>query len=112
MIKTAAVMNAPTPASMPIAPALAAINAAPGVDQAVMMGNRWVRDKTAVVTAIEKHSAVIQDAVWPGVAPSAAAADNTMAIDPPQPTTAAITPESNADNGINRSPPEVTTLHN
>ena len=64
--------KAPTAAGSPIAPPVAAISAAPGVDQAVMIGWRWRRLSQLLVAAMARQSAVTQDEVCAGSAPDRA----------------------------------------
>ena len=69
-INTAAAKKAPTAASIPI-PLVDAINAAPGVDHAVMIGIRCIQANTGLVIAMARHSTAIHDEVWALVAPTA-----------------------------------------
>ena len=61
-ISTAVSRNAPTASPMDT-PDEAAINAAPGVDQAVTIGMRWCTLKIAVVAITETHSIATQEDV-------------------------------------------------
>ena len=89
-MSTAATINAPTASGMSSPAAEAVINAAPGVDHAVMIGSRWRTLRIAVEVLIAKQTAVIHDAVSAGDACRLSAAASTMAMDPPQPTIAAV----------------------
>jgi hypothetical protein len=89
--------KAPTAAGKVIAPPVAAIRAAPGVDQAVIAGMRRRKLSKALVAAMARHSAVTQDAVCPPSAPTARAAATTTARVPPKPTSAATTAETTTD---------------
>ena len=89
--------KAPTAAGSPIAPPVAAISAAPGVDQAVMIGWRWRRLSQLLVAAMARQSAVTQEEVCAGSAPTARAAATTIANVPPKPTMAATTAETMID---------------
>ena len=90
-INKAVTIKAPTAVCISSPAPEAAISAAPGVDQAVMMGRRCRRLRIAVEPAMAQQMAVIHDAVSARVACTASAAASTMAIDPPQPTMAAVT---------------------
>ena len=74
-------------------PLLVAIKAAPGVDQAVTMGRRWLTLRTPLVTAMEMQRAATHDPVCSGVAPTPSAAASTTATDPPKPTITATMAE-------------------
>ena len=77
-INTPARRNAPTPSAI-VTPLVAAINAAPGVDQASTTGI-WAKAlRNADPTALPRHSTKIQLAVCAGVADRAVAAEITMA---------------------------------
>src|SRR6056297_4085702 len=65
-------------------------SAAPGVDQAVMIGRRCRTDRTALVPIIDRHRTLIHVAFCPSVAPTASAPASTMATEPPKPTRTAI----------------------
>ena len=71
--------KAPTPCAM-VSPSVAAISAAPGVDQASTTGTRLCQDSSAEPAALPSEIARTQEAVCAGVAPSAAAAASTSAM--------------------------------
>ena len=63
-IRAPASRNAPTADSME-SPLVASMSAAPGVDQAVMIG-RWRRLRKPLVAAMLRQSAATQEEVWAG----------------------------------------------
>ena len=67
-------------ASASVTPWVAAIRAAPGVDQASTTGTFVVIDKSAEPMALAKQTASTQLAVCSGLAPTAVAADSTSAM--------------------------------
>ena len=89
--------KAPIACGRVTAPPVLAISAAPGVDQAVMIGWRWRMLSQMLVAAMARHSAVTQDAVWSASAPTARAAATTIASVPPKPTNAATSAETITD---------------
>ena len=99
-VSAAATMKAPTAAGISRLAPDAAISAAPGVDQAVIRGNLWCTLRIAAAAAIARQMQVIHDAVSAGVARSASAAANTMAIEPAQPTIAAVTAATTGANNM------------
>ena len=83
-------------------PLVAPMSAAPGVDQAVMIGRRWRRLRKPLVAAMLRQSAATQEEVWAEVAPTAWAAAMMSAIVLPKPTRAATTADVTIDSRIGR----------
>ena len=78
-------------------PWVAAISAAPGVDQAVSTGRRYHSDSSRLLAPMPRPRAQIQEAVCAGVAPKAWAAAKTMATELVKPTSTATKPATTAD---------------
>ena len=97
---TAAVtrMSAPASRKAPTAvsitsPCEPAMSAAPGVDQAVMIGMRWRQPRKALLAAMDRQRPMTAEEVCAGVAPTACDAATMRARVPPKPTRAATTAE-------------------
>ena len=73
-------MKAPTPSAREM-PDVAAISAAPGVDQARTTGTRDLKERSAEPAALPSDTARSQLAACDGVAPSAVAAASTIATE-------------------------------
>src|SRR5690606_22166448 len=76
--------------------------AAPGVDHAVTTGIFQRSDRTMQVAPMPRPSAHIHEAVWPGVAPIACAAWNTIAAELANPTSTVTKPAAIADTDWSR----------
>ncbi len=78
MINNAENMKAPTASGIDTLFNDVARSAAPGVDQAVIIGALYRNDNPKVVTAMPKPSAIIQEPTCSDVAPAARAAWKTI----------------------------------
>ncbi len=96
IISAAASRKAPMAAAMS-SPLLAAMRAAPGVDQAQMIGRRWRQESQRLATPLARARPAIQETVWAGVAPSACAAASTTATEAAKPTKTATRAENRRD---------------
>src|SRR5690606_10415950 len=76
--------------------------AAPGVDHAVTTGIFQRSDRTMQVAPMPRPSAHIHEAVWPGAAPIACAAWNTIAAELANPTSTVTKPAAIADTDWSR----------
>ena len=98
-IIAAAATNTPVATGHPAAVALAAISAAPGVDQASTTGIFCHQLRKMLPIAMPAHSAVTIDPICPAVPPSACPACTTSTTVPPKPMSAAIAAAAQPERG-------------
>jgi hypothetical protein len=101
----AQMMNAPTASAKPPAGMMeAAISAAPGVDQAQLIGIRFHNESKTPQSPMAMETAISPDAAWDGLAPIATKPCSTTAKEEAKPTTPANSPADIACIGINVFP--------
>ena len=101
----AQMMKAPTASAKPPAGMMdAAISAAPGVDQAQLIGIRFQSDSKTPQSPMAMETAISPDAAWDGLAPIATKPCSTTAKEEAKPTTPANSPADMACIGINVFP--------
>ncbi len=100
MISTPLIMNAPTDsAKLKLPAARLASSAAPGVDQATVIGSRCFRDSTREATPTRKVSASRPEDACEGLAPACSSPVMTTAKDDVNPTMVVMNPASTASRG-------------
>jgi hypothetical protein len=101
----AQMMKAPTASAKPPAGMMeAAINAAPGVDQAQLIGMRFQSESTMPQSPMAMETAINPDAAWEGLAPMATKPCSTTAKEEAKPTIPANNPAEIACIGISVFP--------
>src|SRR5690625_6406427 len=94
--------NAPTASANVNPPREEMSRAAPGVDQAMMIGTRVITVSTSPETPLRMEIAQIHEAIGASEVSAARVASNTMTSDPGHPTSVASIPAPRSESGIYR----------